>query len=296
MQSVYWKIKSGASEVFLHSTVGTNSSHINQDELQFGITKEVFGADSLVVLSYIKNQTICPKTFVANRIQIIKDHSDVAQWQNVPSKSNPADYGLRGLDGTCLAKVKMWYKGPKSLWEPESSWKRDHIIEEIDAADPETEKEVSFNRIEVKTDTLETLETRFSSWNKMGRVFALVLKFKTNLLRKFFQKRDKTELYQQIGTSEQFLSNAEIEIVKKKIIKMAQNRPFAEEISLLGLAKNKKVSKVKQNSKLYSLDPFIGEDQVLRVGGRLKNGSWNNSFTHPVLLPKNCTITELLIR
>ena len=56
-------------------------------ELQFGITKEVFGADSLVVLSYIKNQIRCLKTFVANRIQIIKDHSDVAQWQNVPSKA-----------------------------------------------------------------------------------------------------------------------------------------------------------------------------------------------------------------
>ena len=203
---------------------------------------------------------------------------------------------MRGLDGTCLAKVKMWYKGPKSLWESESSWKRDHIIEEIDADDPETKKEVSINRIEVKTDTLETLETRFSSWNKMGRVFALVLKFKTNLLRNFFQKRDKTELHKQIGTLEQFLSNAEIEIVEKKIIKMAQSRPFAEEISLLGLAKNKKVSKVKQNSKLYSLDPFIGEDQVLHLGGRLKNASLNNSFTHPALLPKNGTITELLIR
>ena len=165
-----------------------------------------------------ENQTKRFKTFLSNRIQIIKDHSDVVQWQHVPSKSNPADYGSRGLDGTYLAKVKMWYEGPKFLWELESSWKRDHIEEEIDTDDPETKKDVFVNRTEVKTGTLETLETHFSSWNKMRRVFELVLKFKTNLLRQAFPKRDKSELHQQIGTSEQLLSIAEIEIAGKQII------------------------------------------------------------------------------
>ena len=110
-----------------------------------------------------------------------------------------------------LAKVKMWYEGPKFLWEPESSRKRHHTVEEIDTDDPETKKEVFVNRIEVKSDILETLETRFSSWNKMRRVLALVLKFKTNLIKKAFPKRHKTELHQQIGTSEQLSSIAEIE-------------------------------------------------------------------------------------
>ena len=125
---------------------------------------------------------------MVNQIQTIKDHSDVAQWQYVPSKSNPTDYEFRSLDGTCLAKVKMWYEGPKFLWEPESSWKRHHTIKEIATDDPETKTEVFVNRIKVKTDILETLETCLSSWNKMKRVFALVLKFKTNFLRKAFPK------------------------------------------------------------------------------------------------------------
>ena len=50
----------------------------------------------------------------------------------------------------------------------------------------------------------------------MKKLFALVLKFKKNLLRTAFPKRDKTELHQQMGTSEQLLSIAEIEIVGKK--------------------------------------------------------------------------------
>ena len=81
------------------------SKHL-MSELQFGITKGVFWTDSQVVLSYIKNQTRHFKTFVANRIQTINDHSDVVQWQYVPSKSNPADHGSIGLDGTS----KMWYE------------------------------------------------------------------------------------------------------------------------------------------------------------------------------------------
>ena len=99
------------------------------------------------------------------------------------------------------------------------------------------------------------------------------------MLRKAFPKRDEPELHQQIGKSEQLLSIAKIGIAGKKDnqIKMAQNRAFAEEISSLGLAKNTKIVKVKQNSKLYSLDPFVDEDQVLRVDGRLKNSSLNSS-------------------
>ena len=83
----------------------------------------------------------------------------------------------------------------------------------------------------MKTDKLETLETCLSSWNKMKKVFALVLKFKTNLLRKAFPKRDTTVLHQQTGTFEQLLSIVEIKIAGKKLINVAQNRAFAEELS-----------------------------------------------------------------
>ena len=89
-------------------------------------------------------------------------------------------------------------------------------MKEVDTDDPETKTEVFVNRIEVKTDILETLETCLSSWNSMRRVFALVLKFKTNFLRKVLPKRDKTELHQQTGTSEQLLSIREIEAVEER--------------------------------------------------------------------------------
>ena len=95
-----------------------------------------------------------------------------------------------------------------------------NIVEDIDADDPETKKEVFVNRIGVKTDILET-EALFSRWNKIRRVFAMVLKFETNLLKKAVPKGDKTELHQQIDTLEQLLNIAKIEIAGKKVIKMA---------------------------------------------------------------------------
>ena len=76
--------------------------------------------------------------------------------------------------------------------ELESSWKGHDTVEEIGTNGLEITKEVFVNRIEVKIDILETLQTRLSRWSNMSSVFAMVLKFKTNLIKKTFPKRDKT--------------------------------------------------------------------------------------------------------
>ena len=52
---------------------------------------------------------------MANQKHMIKDHFDVDQWQYLLLKSNPADYGSKGLDIIFSVKVKMWYEGPKFL-------------------------------------------------------------------------------------------------------------------------------------------------------------------------------------
>ena len=93
---------------------------------------------------------------------------------------------------------------------------------------------------------------------------------------------------QQIGTSEQLLSIAEIKAAQKKIIKIGQSRTFAEEIRSLGSANNKKVAKVKQNNKLYSPDPLVDKDQVLCVGGRLKNSSLEKQLHSSYSATREC--------
>lgn len=78
----------------------------------------------------------------------------------------------------------------------------------------------------------------------MKRVFALVLKFKGNLLRKVFSIRDEGKLHQQIRKSEQPLNIAEINFAGKKVTKKTQNKAFAEEKSSLVSENQEKVAKI----------------------------------------------------
>ena len=54
--------------------------------------------------------------------------------------------------------------------------------------------------------------------------------------------------------------------------------------------------KLKKSSTIYNLDPFIGADGLIRVGGRLKHSHVNNCCKHPVLLPKQKKVTNLVLK
>ena len=76
------------------------------EELQIPIKKEMFWADSEVVLVYIRNEAKSIKIFVANRNELIKQHSDEYQWFYISSKQNPADHASRGIGICNQNKVK----------------------------------------------------------------------------------------------------------------------------------------------------------------------------------------------
>ena len=90
-----------------------------REELDIEINKEYFWTDSKVVLGYISNSSKRFNIFVANRIQFIHDHSDVAQWYYVLSACNPADDSSRRLGGIKSSKLQRWFKGPSFLSQPE---------------------------------------------------------------------------------------------------------------------------------------------------------------------------------
>ena len=49
------------------------------------------------------------------------------------------------------------------------------------------------------------------------------------------------------------------------------------------------------SNKLASLCPFIGDDQIVRVGGRLKKADVPYNAKHPIILPGNHHVTKTLI-
>ena len=53
---------------------------------------------SKVVIDYIKNYAQRFKTFITNRVQQIRQNTDVHQWCYVPTRENTADGASRGLN------------------------------------------------------------------------------------------------------------------------------------------------------------------------------------------------------
>ena len=54
--------------------------------------------------------------------------------------------------------------------------------------------------------------------------------------------------------------------------------------------------RVPSTSSIHQLDSFIDKDGVLRVGGRLVKSNLSHELKHPVLVPKYCTMSQLIIR
>ena len=56
-----------------------------------------------------------------------------------------------------------------------------------------------------------------------------------------------------------------------------------------------KIKTMKKSSSLYKLDPFLDEDGVLRVGGRLGKSCVPYDVKYPVILPKKGHVTNLIL-
>ena len=134
-------------------------SKLIRKELDIKNYEETYWTDSKVILGYINNEVKRFKIFVANRVQTIKENSNVEQWKYISSKDNPADDGSRGLDATKVNKVTCWFNGPGFLWKPESKWTISAEFQSPNEEDPEVRKEVTVNATDIERyNVLDTLE------------------------------------------------------------------------------------------------------------------------------------------
>jgi hypothetical protein len=130
---------------------------------------------------------------------------------------------------------------------------------------------------------------RFSDWLKLQRAVAcLVAKIRNRKTSKDVQSLD----------------DGRTESAKIAIIKAVQNEVFADDISVLKRENKetesrdqlKEQRRTLRKSNLAGLDPFLDQDGVLRVGGRLNRSSLTFEEKHPILLPKKHHVSQLIIR
>ena len=100
------------------AVVSTKISSFLLKELSYEDINEFFWTDSKVVLGYTSNEARQFHTFVANRVQEIRNHGSPDQWRYVDTKENPADEASRGLGTNELIRSNRWWNGSNFLWKP----------------------------------------------------------------------------------------------------------------------------------------------------------------------------------
>ena len=89
---------------------------------------------------------------------------------------------------------------------------------------------------------------------------------------------------------QKLISLREIQIAEMEIIRSVQSRYFGKEIALLSKQKELDVY-----GRIFELDPCIDAQGVLRVGGRIQKPLVQEEIQDPMLLPKGCRITNLIV-
>ena len=159
-----------------------------------------------------------------------------------------------------ISNDHRWFKGPNLLYQPMEEIASKNKTISLPLSDPE----VKVNRIYItqeSEDFILRISKLTNDWQKLKRIVSLVLRFKT--------KKNITQI--------EDLVEAET-----RLIKLAQSQHYLEEIECLRA--NKPIPK---SSSIIKLDPFLDENNILRVGGRLgKNLLLDNNLKHPIILSK----------
>ena len=252
-----------------------------RNELSFTIDRTLFWSDSMIVLQFITSKTRRFHTFVANRVGTIHQTSEPCQWRHVKSESNPADDATRGLTARELLSDNRWIKGATFLWEEDASWPAQPRLAEAPDSSPEVRREVSLVMSQrAPCDGIDNLLQRYSSWFALRRAVAWLQMFCRWIGDKKVLSQDPCRI------TIHRLRGAE-----KCILRLIQDREFKLEKSCL-----LKGSLVPRSSKLYRLEPAIGDDGLLRVGGRTVTSPSPGAPPGPVILPRTHPVTKLIVR
>ena len=199
-----------------------------------------------MVLGYIRNEAKRFKVFVANRVQLIRENSDVNQWRYTEIKKNPADYTSCGLTPSYSKKVKSWISGPEFLWEGESKWPNlEDKVPDIANEDQEVKTTISINAIRIEGDIFSNMVERISTWKKLLRVMAFVMKFMKRM-KKISGDRKESNV----------LTAEDMRPAKVIVLKHYQEAEFKESYKILN-EEGDQSKKLEEN--IGCLNPYLDE-------------------------------------
>lgn len=230
--------------------------------------------DSSIVLHWMRGHPNRLKTFVANRVSDIMERGNIAKWHHVSGKDNPADCATRGLDAEALSMHPLWWNGPSWLSKKSESWPTS--IPDIPADLPEV-KSITLTAA-IEENIVETFINAHSSLTHLTRVMAFIKRFLHNS-------------HPGISRYNGPLTTLELKTSLNCLICHVQKVAFPLDYQRLESDRE-----LHPRSSILTLNPFLDEDRLLRVGGRLHNSTLSFTAKHPIILPKEHHFTRILIR
>ena len=221
--------------------------------------------DSTIVLGWLNNSAGNWKIFVSNRISQVLSVIPSSQWRHVPSLENPADHASRGLLPSDLLQSKLWWEGPPWLKLSASFWPPP-VIARMQSSLPEVRANSAVCHESIEEDHFPW--KKFSSFKVLLRIAAWCRRFGYNC---------RAQLSERI--LDPVLTPEEILYIQHVLLQLAQDESFPGMVA--ALQEGKKPSGTKS---LLSLEPFLGKDMLIRVGGRLKHSGLPETTIHPILL------------
>lgn len=235
-------------------------------------------SDSTTTLSWLSKPSNSWKIYVANRVRKIQTVFTISNFAYINTKDNPADLGTRGIQANKLKGNSLWEFGPGFLLQ--SDYKFVSFKADVTLTVPDLLIEKSSYAVAKIVNTETDILYRFSSYSRLLAVVACIFRFILNCLRS--SNRITLSSHDCIRLS--FIK------AFNSLILLEQRSAYSSDIVVM--LDNKPLPR---RSPLYSLNPFIDKDGILRLTGRLNNSLWSYDKRHPIILPPRCRFLCLYI-
>ncbi|KAK3754172.1 hypothetical protein QZH41_007960 [Actinostola sp. cb2023] len=245
--------------------------------------------DSMIVLQWICGYPNDWKPFVCNRVQEIQQLFEPECWRHCSSVDNAADQASRGSSLSDLQE--KWWTGPSWLTGHQSKWPKTlkQMTQDDDLLEKKKNKEESLTSNVAQTKAQEPLTdtTKFEKWSKIVAVTARVMKCYSIWKQKALNKDTDFKNNIENGVTSEEIKQAEVHWMRK-----IQEECYSDEINCL-----RQHQRVHPKSSLLCLDPFFDDhDNLLKVGGRLRNAELQEEQRQQVILPSHHDLVGKIIK
>ena len=216
-----------------------------------------------------------------NRVNKIKQMTDVDDWYYINTNLNPADIGTRESSVTKLAKNNLWWYGPPFLREDVIKLK--NVLAKKNNSELVLHNSVSDDVLaQVESGVVAMVDSVTDVKNGIGNIV------------NFESYNNLMKLLRIIVSVKRFINNC-LKVKKKEtgeIIVEQTNEALKlciqwEQITI--------VYEKGFNNLRKQLSLFFDTDRILRLKGRLKNSHLTFDAKHPILLNRRSYFTNLVI-